>query len=101
MRPSGQSPKTATRWPVTTALARKPPPNPHHRISHWGHIVINMGALVTPSMRTHGGEVVGGRWGRSLVDDSLAEAFPAAWVAVLVCCTALVRVSCAGPAPTT
>jgi hypothetical protein len=54
---------------------------------------------VIPSMRTHGGEVVRGRWGRSLVDGSLSEAFPGAWVAVLMCCTVLARVGCApGPA---
>jgi hypothetical protein len=37
-------------------------------------------------MRTPGGVVVGGRWGRSLVGGSLSERFPADRVAVLVCC---------------
>jgi hypothetical protein len=40
-------------------------------------------------MRTLGGEVVGGRWGRSLVGGSLSEAFWAARVAVFLCCLAL------------
>jgi hypothetical protein len=40
-------------------------------------------------MRTPGGKVVRGPWGRSLVGSSLSGPFPAADVAVLVCCTAL------------
>ena len=50
--------------------------------------------LVHPilSMRTPGSEVARGRWGRSLVGSSLSEAFPVSRVAVLVCCTVLVRV---------
>jgi hypothetical protein len=43
-------------------------------------------------MRTPASEVGRGRWGRLLVGGSLSEAFPAARVAVLVCCAALVRV---------
>jgi hypothetical protein len=43
-------------------------------------------------MRTTGGKVARGRWGRSLVGGSLSEAFPVARVAVLGCCTMLVRV---------
>jgi hypothetical protein len=39
-------------------------------------------------MRTLGGEVVGGRSGRSLVGGSLSEAFGAYRVAVLLCCMA-------------
>jgi hypothetical protein len=41
-----------------------------------------------PSMRTPGGEVIGGRRGRSLSDGGLSESFSADGVAVLVCCTA-------------
>jgi len=37
-------------------------------------------------MRTLGGEVARGRWGRSLFGGSLSESFAAAGVAVLVCC---------------
>jgi hypothetical protein len=44
---------------------------------------------LSPSMRTPGGEVIGGRWRRSLSGDSLSETFPVASVAVLVCCTVL------------
>jgi hypothetical protein len=45
-------------------------------------------------MRTPGGEVIRGRWGRSLFDSGLSEAFPADCVAVLLCCTVLGLVSC-------
>jgi len=52
---------------------------------------------LTPSMRTLGAEVVGGRWGGSLVDDGLSEAFTTAWVAVLVRCTALIGLTALQP----
>jgi len=38
-------------------------------------------------MRTPGGHVIRGRWGRSLSGGSLSKSFPADSVAVLVCCT--------------
>src|SRR5712671_3193397 len=38
------------------------------------------------SMRTPGGEVIRGRWGRSLSDGSLSESFSSDRVAVLPCC---------------
>jgi hypothetical protein len=41
-----------------------------------------------PSMRTLGGEVACGRWGRSLSDGGLSESFAVGRVAVLSCCTA-------------
>jgi hypothetical protein len=40
------------------------------------------------SMRTHGSEVVRGRWGWSLSAGSLSGALPVEGVAVLLCCTA-------------
>ena len=51
---------------------------------------------LTPSMRTPGAEVAGGRWGRSLSGGSLSWSFSVDGVAVLVCCTA--RAPPAGPA---
>jgi hypothetical protein len=53
-----------------------------------GHARGSAGRL-TLSMRTPGGEVIGGRWSRSSFVGSLSEAFPADRVAVLVRCTAL------------
>ena len=50
---------------------------------------------LTPSMRTLGGEVVRGRWGRSAAGGSLSEPLAVGDVAVLRCCTA------AGLAPMT
>jgi hypothetical protein len=44
---------------------------------------------LTPSMRTLGGEVARGRWGRSAVDRSLSEPLAVDDVAVFECCTAL------------
>jgi hypothetical protein len=46
------------------------------------------GPLVIPSMRTLGGEVVSGRWGRSLVGGGLSKSSSGVGVAVLVRCTA-------------
>lgn len=40
-----------------------------------------------PSMRTHSGEVIRGRWRNSLSGGGLSEAFAADIVAVPVCCT--------------
>ena len=42
-----------------------------------------------PSMRTLGGEVIGGRWGRSVVGRSPLRLLAVGGVAVLKCCTAL------------
>jgi len=52
-----------------------------------GHARSSAGRL-TLSMRTPGGEVICGRWGRSLSGGSLSESFSVDGVAVLVCCTA-------------
>src|SRR5713101_8264265 len=60
---------------------------PRDRIAGWP-------GTPDPSMRTPGGEVIRGRWGRSLFDSGLSEAFPADCVAVLLCCTVLGLVSC-------
>jgi hypothetical protein len=49
-------------------------------------------APLIPSMRTPGGGVISGRWGRSLSGGSLTEAFAANSVAVLVCCMVLALV---------
>ena len=48
---------------------------------------------LTPSMRTLGSEVAGGRWGRPPFGGSSSEAFAVDDVAVALCCTAL------GPPP--
>ncbi len=47
-----------------------------------------VGSWQCPAMRTPGGEVICGRWGRSLSGGSLSESFSVDGVAVLVCCTA-------------
>ena len=47
---------------------------------------------LTPSMRTLGGEVARGRWGKSAADGSLSEPLAAHDVAVLRSCTAVALV---------
>jgi hypothetical protein len=65
--------------PGRTTVNCNPDGNPGYR--SWSPAI--------PSMRTHGGEVIRGRWGRSLSGGSLSEAFSANSVAALLCCTAL------------
>src|SRR5262249_5075274 len=47
---------------------------------------------LTTSMRTPGGEVVDGRWGKSATDGCLSDPLAAHDVAVLRCCTAVALV---------
>jgi hypothetical protein len=50
--------------------------------------VINVGGLVTPSMRTSARPVYGGRWSRSVTDSSPTRPPAVDGVAVFGCCPA-------------
>jgi hypothetical protein len=52
---------------------------------------------LTPSMRTLGGEVAGGRWGRSAAGGSLSKPLAVGDVAVFECCTTSCLTRWAGP----
>ena len=54
----------------------------------WPGAVTRVREPLTSSMRTPGGEVVGGRWGRSVIDRRPSRPFAVDGVAVFECCTA-------------